>query len=230
MHSLFQASAGPIITICCWTDIRYVETNFNFAWSSRTQLKSDQASAKLYLTFTKVGLTKFRCQTVIISTKWHKSLSRQISVSDMYINTKQRSLPMPNYIVMLTISHLYNVAKPSAAKNFQLLKVSSDPGEVHVARVVGSRGANRQLRLRMLQCQLLGLHSVYRTDTITYQPRRILETTCTYIFSAIFLNSFSFYVACIHTQGLKTDDYHFLTHCSPPPPPPNKKNPTCAAV
>ena len=32
----------------------------------RTQHKSDQASAKLYLTFTNVDLTNVRCQTVII--------------------------------------------------------------------------------------------------------------------------------------------------------------------
>ena len=37
--------------------------NFNFAWS---EYKSDQASAKLYLTFTNVDLTNVRCQTVII--------------------------------------------------------------------------------------------------------------------------------------------------------------------
>ena len=57
----------PIITVCCWTDIVSVRTKFQLRMVGHMQYKSDQASAKLDLTFTDVDLTNVRCQTVILA-------------------------------------------------------------------------------------------------------------------------------------------------------------------
>ena len=54
---------GPIITICCWTDIMSVRTKFQLCMVRRNT-KAIRHKQKLELTFTNIDLTNVRCQIV----------------------------------------------------------------------------------------------------------------------------------------------------------------------